>query len=361
MASSRAVAFALALALAACTGGGGVDDLSLPSMPLVHVRGHVDLSAVHAAAGGHPLNAALVWGAVAHDNQACLKYPSNADLQKACPDPFGFVPGQVEVTAPVKQDGSFDLTLDHLPATGVSVGTDAARIAWGSVVVAADTDGNGTFDPLGGNNSPRGSTALLADQVVAASFSTLRQPQRRVGFLEGTWDAPLLGLFYPFLGCPKPAAGFSELATPGITLGVDAKGNPILAPLPGSCTDDPISRVVEATPLSIDEGKALVCRAMTNRTSIQQPPADVGSGGKLGGDGGRGGGPPVGPPGGPSGTPAPTPDKQVCLDPQTLAIIGAGDCPSIMIFPLVGCHDDLTCQKPDWDLRKSPPTWWPCH
>ncbi len=345
-----ALAILVAAALSGC--GSGVDDLSLPPTILVTLRGHVDVTRVQAAAGGHPLNAALVWGAdpspLYQLYALCLKYASNADLQPACPDPFGFVPSQIEATTRVNADGSFDLPLIHLPDARVCVGTAPPLVAWGSLVVAADTDGSGTFDFFAPRKQGEyGRTPpTLADRVVAASFWSLQKPEQRVGYLEGTWNEAILGLFYPLPGCPTPRAGFSVLTAPGMTVDV-SQGNLTPKPLPGTCTDEVATETVEATPLSGPDGRAFACRQVQDRLRVSQPPMT------------RPGINPV--TGKPEKNSPEANDKQACLDATTLALISPGDCPTVQLYPLKGCGDQLSCQTPEWDLTKHVPVWWPCH
>jgi hypothetical protein len=93
------------------------------------------------------------------------------------------VAAEVEVGA----DGSFVIPVRRLPDASFAVGDTSARIAWGSVVVAADANGNGLFDLLVASD-PFSGPDTLADLAVAASFVTLQGPQQRLAFREGGWD-----------------------------------------------------------------------------------------------------------------------------------------------------------------------------
>lgn len=331
MRSSRT--FLVVLTLAALSCGRGVDDLSLESTPLGFVRGKVDLAAIEAESGGKPLRAALVWGAVPNYVLACVKYPLNAEIAPACPNPFGFVPGLVEAEVELAADGSFVIPLRRLPDVSLSVGDESARIAWGSVIVAADSDDNGSFNLLTREGDDR-EVPKLADLALAASFFRLDEPQQRVAFREGGWDEE--SLFYPAKGCAAPPVGFSALTTPGLK-------DFSLDPAPGECTSASLdAATIEPVALPPGEAKGLACRSI-NRARVRQPglvpPSEEEN--EQGGYHGLVG-------------------EQVCLDAETLAIVSEGDCPTITVMPLSGCRQNLVCQEPDWDFTKQPPPWWPC-
>lgn len=326
MRSSRSLLAALLVATAC---GSGVNDLTIAAAPLVTVHGHVDLSQIPAEVQGVPLRAVLMWGAVPDYVLACVKYKDNLALQQACPDPFSFVPGQVEadVAIPLDGDGSFEISLMRLPDTNITVASNGADIAWGSILVAADIDRNGAFN-LGIPGSRHSGSSGSADQLLAASFYSLRDAQQRLGFREGGWDDQ--STFYPLRGCVAPPPGFFVLGTPGLQAD--------LTPNPGVCAATGLdATVIEAAPLTTEQARVLRCAAFSN-SSVTQPTADS----------------PV-----PAGA-GPLDPAFVCLDPLTVAVIEPGDCPSITVMPLAGCEGDLLCQQPEWDITATPPTWWPC-
>jgi hypothetical protein len=313
-----------ALALISC--GNGINNLSLGAPPLVTLRGSVDPALV--AAAGAPVRAALVWGAVPNYVTACVVYPGNAQLQAACPDPFSFVPGVVNGDVAVGADGSFEIPIMQLPPASLNVGSPDQSIAWGSVIVAADADGSGALNLL--STTDRTLAAQLGDPALAASFFSLHAPQVRVGFREGTFDSQ--STFYPLSGCAAPPAGFSVLATPGFS-------PPALDPAPGECS----SALLEPTPvqtyaLTPAQAKTLACASL-NRARVRQPGATAPGRGQTPTD-------PVG--------------NLVCLDAKVAVYITEGDCPTITTYALAACDNNLLCKKPDWDLTKSPPTWWTC-
>lgn len=323
MPSSRALICAALLA-AGC--GPGVNGLSLSAPPLAEVRGRVDLDSIRASAGGAPLRAALVWGAVPRYVYPCFMYPQNAVLQAFCPDPYGFVPGQVAVDVELSWDGdgSFVLPIRQAPDGEVSVGDDASRISWGSVVVAADLDADGQFGFS--NWAPQGSPTDLA---LAASFRSILTPQQRVAFREGAFDAQ--SSFYPAPGCPAPPLGFSlvmtDLVRPDLTTGCGTVG---------------MSRTVQAAPISEGEARAMACRTR-DLSDVQRPNAGES----------------------PFVPDDPNPPTWTCLAPDVLALIGTGpkgepSCPTLTFMPLKGCGGWPLCSILEWDRTAEPPEWWPC-
>jgi hypothetical protein len=321
--SSRG-ALTLAALVAGC--GGGVHDLSVASYPLLVIHGHVDLSTLRRQHPSAPLIGALIWAAIPRVSRLCLE-SQNADFLVACPDPYGLFAGELEKAAPVDADGNFDLQLFHLPKASVSVGDEVTRIAYGSLLVAEDIDGNGqlSFPPRPdwrGDMPSTDTVALQPDVVVAASFSTLRADQVRVVFREGGFVAD--SNFYPSPGCPTPPTGFSLLAVPAYS------GE---AAAPGTCVSSDIGTLVEVPALSPAAALALTCRPSQQDAGVVELHDDH----------------------------APRADaKPVCLSHEIVAEMNVGVCTSAALFALKGCRDGALCETPEWDLTASPPEWWPC-
>jgi len=350
-----------ALLISAC--GSGVTDLSASSGPLLTVHARLDPAAL-ATATGAPLRASVVWAAVPGLDIVCLRYAAKSPkLAAACPDPLRLRPGSIEPVFPAPNaDGlSFDIPLSRLPATSVSVGTVTGRIAWGSVLVGEDLDGDGQAvfsgrwrrnqvqgsggGGMGGSGAagnPDGATDGATDTgitvlppkdgLLAASFITLLEPQQRLGFREGDFDAG--SLFYPAPGCPQPPKGFSV---------VRASAYPILpGSLPGPCqVDDPATGVVKAAPVGAAQVRDLACNTPPGRVQNPNQADHNGPGGM--------------------GRPAPIPKGTAeCLSPELALYVGDGNCPSVTLYALKGCSEDPECKKPDWDVVKTPPDWWPC-
>lgn len=314
---------------------GRVHDLSAPSAPLLTLRGHVDLAGLARTKPDAPLIGALIWAAVPAVNPVCLPFPPRAELADACPDPFGVVAGEVSPGVPVDANGDFELAILQLPSLKLSVGDPATRIAYGSLVVVEDIDGDGQpsfpMAPARSNRKPFSLDpgVVSADRIVAASFSSLRVPQRRIVFREGDFVSP--SSFYP--ACGWTAADRSNIPPPQFSvLEVPPYAEPL--PPPGSCQVDGIEARLTIAALSSAEGLALVCRPAQEVESLVRQPR-VGEA--------------------PSGDP-------LCLGPQLLVTrFGVPRiCPSLQSYALVGCGEDPGCAVPEWDVRTSPPAWWSC-
>jgi len=332
MPSERRARLVLALALAGCSRG-TVHDLSVSSDPLLVLRGHVDVAGLQRLHPGAPLVAALVWAGVPLVNPLCLKYPNPA-IATTCPDPYGVFYGDVGFGAPVAADGSFALPQASLPKVTVSVGDEATRIAYGTLLVVEDVNGDGQPTLLAAPGR-RDGTVMVGpappdggppppepDHVVAATFYSLHAPQVRVVFREGGFVAD--SNFYPITGCPAPPPGFSILRAPPYTG----------APAPeGACAYVAADATVEVPALTTAEGDAFLCRTIPRGFRFDEP------------------------------VPGQPPAKGIvtaCLAHEVLAVVPQGLCPRLGAYVLKGCREDPFCQTPDWDRTKSPPTWWPC-
>src|SRR5262249_32805559 len=143
------VGAALVTVVAGCgdiSGFGG----AVPPLATVRVQVTGDLASVQAPKAADPrLRAALVWAAQSLTEPLCI-LPTD-DMQVAalvtagCRDPFGFVPDRVATNAPLEADGTAALELFDLPAADVMIGDITARIAYASVVIYDDRDGDGTL------------------------------------------------------------------------------------------------------------------------------------------------------------------------------------------------------------------------
>ena len=110
----------------------------------------------------------------------------------------------------------FELTLDALPPFYTVVGDVNGRIAYGSVVVFSDADGDGilTILPQTSLEKPKGGDGKddemedaqvvdgwVSDRVVASSFYHLQEPQVRLVHKEGAFD--LSSNFLPAQNCRR--------------------------------------------------------------------------------------------------------------------------------------------------------------
>ena len=317
-------------------GCGGVHDASVGSVPLVTLHGHVDLGGLARTQPDAALLGALIWAAVPTVNPVCLPFPPRAELAAVCPDPYGVVAGEVSPGVPVDANGDFDLSILELPNLKLSVGDPATRVAYGSLIVFEDIDGNGkpSFPkaPARSNRRPFSldATVVSADRIVAASFSSLRVPQRRIVFREGDFVSP--SNFYP--ACLWTTDDRSTIPPPGFSI---LEVPPIEEPLPppSACRVDAVETRLTLSALSPDDGLALMCRAVAEVESLVRQP-QIGDA--------------------PSG-------EVVCLGPRLLATLFGMPriCPSLQSYALVGCGETPKCTVPEWDLTRFPPPWWTCR
>ncbi|MBI4815973.1 MAG: hypothetical protein HY791_06945 [Deltaproteobacteria bacterium] len=244
-----------------------------------------------------------------------------------CRDPFEFVPERLGPSVLlVPGETSVTISFERLPSPEVLVGPLESRIAYGSVVVFEDLDGNGDLDlrrgcGLGsrGPDSPR-ERRRAQEPILASSFTTLTAPQDRLVYLEGQFDAD--SNFYPgpsnCLDRPRP--GFSRWLVGGLLdEGAECKTEPL----------------AEGMDLRVGDPSAFENLACTqsSRESFSRPPRS-----RL---------------------------EDVlfeCTDDGSIAVAEPEcDCPDVRVLSLRGCFDDAACSNPDWDLTNDVPEWWPCE
>jgi hypothetical protein len=321
-------AVAAAALLAGC--GQGVHDLSVESAPLLVLRGHVELSRLRRVHPEAPLIGALVWAGVPNMSPVCLRFDL-PEIRPACPDPYGVFYGAIERAAPVDGEGNFELQLFALPKASVSVGDEVTRIAYGSLLVAEDVNGDGQltlvaapsnrFPPVHGSSDPD-PLVVNHDLIVAATFHKLTADQQRVVFREGDFVED--SSFYPAPGCGVPPPGFSILAAPPHSD----------APAPsGACAFGPVTSPVEVPPVNEVEALAFMCRPVQGSEHVLRPEREHPAGAR----------------------------NPVCLSPDLLASIRTGTCWRLEAYALKGCDHDPFCTRPEWDSTASPPSWWPCR
>lgn len=331
--------FAVAVSAAACGGcGRGAHDLAFTSGALVVIKGHVDLGTIRRPnpdpAPQAPLIGALVWAKPAAVDPVCLEFASDRSIAPLCPDPYGVFNGEVEAFAPVDANGDFDLPLTHLPMVSVSVGDATTRIAYGSLMVVEDVDGDGQPTLLAAPDpnqldapAPEAAPAAI-DRIVAATFYDLNAPQVRVAFREGGFipgcpnDAAVhsgCSYFYPLVGC-EPPSGFSIVTAP-------AYSDPS-----GACSTASPDARIDVPPLSPPDAQEFLCRAVQIGTGLRQARDR-----------------------GPRGV-----HTLVCLTPDLMAAVYPGFCSWLRSYALKGCAQDPLCATPEWDFTMSPPSWWTC-
>jgi len=370
---------------------------------------------------------ALVWGLQWMPEPFCFLPPESdavaAVIQAGCRDNFGFVPNVVGADVPIEPGTPTTIPLINLPAADVMVGDVTARIAYASLVVYDDKNGNGALDlgqpqrqAGGGDNAD--AYVDTGDVVLGASFSSITRPDQRIAYIEGDSSKLANIAFYPRPGCPElaaslhefwvfsagglseaslvasllsgfqalpsePSCGVGSLDDTVVTVGLgNAQASPPPIPLDASpldaldTLDASSSETVDATPGSpLDAGPVagpdlsqLACTTgdTSGFTSYRGPL----------GSGGRG-------PFGPGGKQAVLPDLS---DPNLFSACASfpslpGDtasrpsgqqlvlayrnrtCRTTLHYTLRGCRRDPACTTTEWDNTADPTVlnWWPCE
>ena len=334
---------------------------SAPPLATVHVQVTGDFASVQVPGPTAPkLQAALVWGTQWLTEPLCVRPTSDTSVQAllaaGCRDTFGFVPDRVAANAPVLADGTAELDLVDLPAADVMVGGVTARVAYASVVIYDDRDGDGTLTlgrpaRLIGRDEPRpdDNGVQTRDLVYAASFASMTEPDTRLAYREGGFDRT--AAFYPRAGCGDPLPSFSLVSAGGFSamaaLAAGLQGQ--LPPEdPSTClqqpADTPMS-VAYRPPAQLHE---LACQERTLDSSVRYRE------------------PPVDPPDLTSSTAAcaKVPDRGTTKANGMIQYVVSGrsddSCMGLTHYVLRGCRNDPLCAPPDWDITKTPPSWWPC-
>jgi len=359
------VAVLAALALAGCDAlsGFGGDVPPLATIP-VEVTGDLGPLRPPGTENETPaLAVALVWGEQWQTEPLCILPPGSPEIGAAvaagCRDPFGFVPTLVAANTPVEPGVPTQLDLLGLPSADVMVGTLISRVAYGSLVVYDDRDGNGTLDlrrfhetPHGGEDrgDGEGPPAEGRDVVYGASFISMTLEDRRIAFREGAFNAA--SAFYPRPGCGEPPAGFSVVGAGGFSA-EDAIAASLMGMLPLEDPTTCVETAVDASTISIPlqdpaSVSELACseRVRNPLAMFREPPADA--------------------PDFTNRTLAcgPLPDFGTGLGAGIIELVVTGrpddQCVGITHYALRGCRENVLCEVPDWDFTATPPAWWPC-
>jgi len=349
--------------IAAVAGCGDLAGLggTVPPLATIQVQTTGDFASVQVPGSTPVLRVALVWGAQWLPEPLCIVPADNASvaalIAAGCRDPFGFVPARVAANAPLEADGAASIDLLDLPAADVMVGDVTARVAYGTLVVYDDRDGDGTLTlglakRLGGrdDNGPDDAPGMATlDRVYAASFASMTEPDHRLGFREGQFNQA--AAFYPRSGCGDPPPGFSILAAGGFTAAaaIAAQRNRQLPPEdPATCSevaiDTPVT-VAFRSPAALSE---LACEERVTDSSVRyrEPPVDIPDLADR------------------TMACAQIPDfgtGQASGKLQAAVSGTSGDsCVGLTHYVLRGCREDALCELPDWDITATPPSWWPC-
>lgn len=368
-----AMRLGFAAALASC---GDLRGFGGSATPLATIKVEVQGSVPDAAdmAGREPaLRVALVWGDQWLPEPFCILPPADeqtaAVVAAGCRDPFGFVPKLVAANAGVEQ-GRATLELLQLPSAEVMVGDLTARVAYGSLVVYDDRDGDGTLRldrarRLRGRQDdgpPDSEDMRSVDVVYGASFVSMTEPDTRVAYREGGFRAQ--AAFYPRNGCGDPPPAFSLLSAGGFSaLAVlDAIAMGGLPPEdPAQCRQSLLDEtvVIRLRPSAELRGVGCEQNRTDGSTRYREPPEEAPD---LEGR---------------SHVCAEIPTFQADLNPEggepqqaddappqlqwVVSGNAADTCVGLTHFALRGCFEDVRCALPEWDLTSNPPQWWPCR
>ncbi len=351
------------LLVAATALGTGCDDLTgldEELTPLVQVK----VQAV-GSTEGEALRVALVWGAPWLPEPFCIlpaeSPEAQAVIKAGCNDAFGFAPRRVGANASIAVGTPATIDLIDVPSSDVMVGDLTARVAYGSLVVYEDRNGNGTLDlPCqkrhdadegGGCQRPEGPT----DRLRGASFVSMTRPDQRVAFREGGFNPR--SAFYPRIGCPAPPQGFSVLEAGGFsraaaiaaalqgtlpeqdpaTCGTDTLDATITVPLdtlptvgevacPRGQEANGLTQYAEPPPSAPDSSRPMACVSLPDLGAFGDDPSADAS--------------------------------------KVMQVVIAGSardpCKTLTHWVLRGCDANPFCGNPHWDFSMSPPAWWPC-
>jgi len=347
---------ALALVLAGC---GDLEGFGGPVPPLATFRVEAtgDLDAVRVpGATDEKLHAAMVWGAQWLPEPLCFLPAESAEVQAVidagCRDPLGFVPDRIGVIVPLELGVTTELSVFDLPSADVMVGDVTARIAYASILVFDDRNGDGRLELNRSRNDldPPDQPPMVRDIVYGASFISMTQPDVRVALREGGYNAR--AAFYPRSGCGEPAPGFSVLGAGGFSE-AEAISSTLAGQLPrqdpATCSertpDEAVISIPVQAPGPISEVRCTGRRGdssvryrepplempdLTNRVAACAKVPDFGTG-----------------------------DAEGII--QYIVSTRSDDaCKQVLHFSLRGCDEDVSCELPEWDITATPPAWWPC-
>lgn len=356
------IRFAFVVVLVALSGCGDLVgfDGDVPALATMQIEVRGDFETVRVpGATGESLHVALVWGAQWLAETTCTTQPDSvelaATLAAGCRNPFAFTPNRVAGAVALEPGAIVSLPLFALPSADVMIGGLSSRIAYGSLVVFDDRDASGALElarpsrlPGNTNGPPDDGDGDLetADLIYGASFVTMTEPDSRVAFREGSFNAT--AAFYPRSGCGDPLPAFSVVRAGGFSLD-DALAAAETGALPQQdptlCSEAAMADTVVAIDFRANaDVREVGCQQRTANGNIayRQPPTDA---------------------------PDLTGRTTAChAIPETtlveLTISGRTDdtCKGLTHYTLRGCDDaaDLACEAPEWDFTATPPSWWPC-
>jgi hypothetical protein len=264
---------------------------------------------------------------------------------------------------PVTLGQEATISLQDLPSSDLLVGDTQSRVAYASLVVYDDRDGDGTLDlalphrlPGAGPGPPQTDTPDSADIVYGASFLTMTSPDQRIGYLEGFYTP---SAFYPRSGCDVSQTdpngfpdGFSVLSAGGFSYasGIASVQTGIL-PMedPASCgSARPDAATITFTVQSPATAEEAGCMELVDDSSTRyrQPPFDK-------------------PPDFTNRVTACAhlPSFDAGDQPNLIQLVVSGRstdrCKGLTHYTLRGCRNNVACAVPQWDYTANPPAWWP--
>ena len=324
---------------------------------------------------GTQLHVALVWGLQWQPEPFCFlptEWSEAANVIAAgCPDSFGFVPNLVGQDVALQPGSPATIALNSVPGADVLVGDLTGRIAYGSLVVYQDVNQNGVLDLRTPPRFRRHGDQTVSDDggvdgppdlIYGASFVSMTQPDQRVSYLEGTFNAK--AAFYPRACNDPPTPGFSIQSAGGFAQAdggfFQADGGISLAMvgelaagyLPSEglpCATGKLEDTVVTIPLQAPGNLTqLACTANDSGgvTTYREAPTNA---------------------------PDLTGRLSACVDfpyiPGDDAGVAQGKqfvissapsepCRYTIHYTLRGCNNDPSCSTPRWDITATPPNWW---
>ena len=351
---------ALVLSLVAC---GDVQNFGgdVPPLTTLSVQVTGDFETVRAADGDPNLRVAIVWGAQWLSESMCTTSPATVELAQfllaGCRHPLFFTPNRVGDSMPLTLNEPFEFPLDNLPGGDVMIGSLSARIAYASLVVFDDRDHDGLLELRKTQRPPYGDTfgppedevdpdKPLVDIIYGSSFAAMTEPDTRLAFREGGFNA--VSAFYPRTGCGEPPPRFGVLRAGGFSV-VEAynasQESRLPAQDPATCVEGvPAEMPIEIALRPTAEVREVGClqRSSSGSVSYHQPPVD----------------------------PIDFTDRsfhcRVIPETEVTELVvtqrTTDPCRGLTHYVLRGCDDDerVDCSVPNWDFTANPPEWWPC-
>ncbi|MBW1873336.1 MAG: hypothetical protein JRJ19_14795, partial [Deltaproteobacteria bacterium] len=294
--------------------GDGVHSASNLGDPIVTLNAEVEGQLPENISAAH-LRASILWETLPDTLLECMHKAQNADEVFACTNTNEFRPAQstrsvaIEPTFPA----SFEVPMYTLPGPEVLSGDPTALLGYGILVVYEDGNENNELDLV---SFPE---KVSADTILASGIPTGVEKAIYVVYREGALS-PLWKMFSIF-GCGEPDQGFSV-----VDLVADANGV--------SCLVHPAQEAKISVLFEDSEGmRQLICEPYLDNDNY--PPTD---------------------------DPLPTDQEIYCHYSDSLEYLKDLEsyCRVSQVYELAGCDNNFGCEVPDWDLRASPPDWWPC-